>query len=94
MKFRNKVLANKWTAILVVFAALILGTILFFYIAPDSISCHVTNWLMGGMGKSLAIIALTIIGIGALLGNLTYVSLALFITIVVIFCVVAYKRRK
>ena len=78
MKTQTKDLSTAWQiSLMVMLTAVVI-------MAPDmafadgvntpmgNVLCTVTNWFTGNTGKGLATIAITIIGIGALLGKVSW----------------------
>jgi len=73
---QKKELALAWQfclAFLVAAALVVLPDLTFAADTPvGNIFCTVTGWFLGNTGKGLATIAVTIIGIGALLGKVSW----------------------
>lgn len=78
MKTQTKDLALAWQACLLVMlsAAIIMMPDFAFAVGNDTpmgrVLCTVVEWFTGNTGKGLATIAVTIIGIGALLGKVSW----------------------
>jgi type IV secretory pathway VirB2 component (pilin) len=78
MKTQTKDLAIAWQICLMVLlsAVVIMAPDMAFATGVDTpmgnVLCTVTNWFTGNTGKGLATIAITIIGIGALLGKVSW----------------------
>lgn len=76
MKTQTKDLALAWQACLMVMLSAVVIMMPDFAFATDTpmgnVLCTVVDWFTGNTGKGLATIAVTIIGIGALLGKVSW----------------------
>ena len=77
MKTQTKDLSLAWQACLLVLlsAALVIAPDFAFaghHTPMGNVLCTVTGWFTGNTGKGLATIAITVIGIGALLGKVSW----------------------
>ena len=76
MKTQTKDLALAWQICLMVMLSTVIIMMPDFAFATDTpmgkVLCTVVNWFTGNTGKGLATIAITVIGIGALLGKVSW----------------------
>lgn len=78
MKPQTKDLSLAWQVCLMVVLSVLAMTLPDYAFATGintpmgSVLCEVTNWFTGNTGKGLATIAITVIGIGALLGKVSW----------------------
>jgi len=76
MKTQTKDLAIAWQICLMVMFSTVIIMMPDFAFATDTpmgkVLCTVVNWFTGNTGKGLATIAITVIGIGALLGKVSW----------------------
>lgn len=72
----SKTLTSTWHACLLILAGVAVVLLPDLAFAADTpmgqVLCNVTQWFTGNTGKGLATIAITIIGIGALLGKVSW----------------------
>jgi len=79
MKTQTKDLSTAWQiCLMVMLTAVVIMTPELSFAAPSSntpmgnVLCTVVRWFTGNTGKGLATIAITVIGIGALLGKVSW----------------------
>src|SRR5277367_3713826 len=76
MKTQTKELSMAWQICLLVMLTTVIITMPDFAHADNTpmgnVLCTVVNWFTGNTGKGLATIAVTVIGIGALLGKVSW----------------------
>ncbi len=76
MKTQTKDLARAWQIALLVMLSTVIVMMPDFAFATDTpmgkVLCTVVLWFTGNTGKGLATIAITVIGIGALLGKVSW----------------------